>query len=169
MKIIALLLSGFAAFALGAWVGAPFVQDPKAEAAKNKNQVPRVDSSGLLNLRDALQRAEQKLATFDPLHDRAIGALWKANENGAEYIYADICPPYLAEGLPANDTLRLAIRIDHHGAAKWAWIQGTVLLTPQTPSKGKRRTVLYPEGHLGPSTTIDHEGRVLSRQGPESP
>ena len=168
MKPLPLLFAGLAVFALGAWVSAPYFHQALDEEAQKSKAPPRSDSTGGITLGDALQLAEEKFASVDHLHDRTIGALWKANENGAKYIYADIWPPYQGESPPPNNTFRLAIRVDHQGVAKWTWIQGTELVTYKSPPKFRRSTTLYPEGHLGPSVTIDHAGRVLYRQGPKS-
>jgi hypothetical protein len=163
MRTLPLLLAGLAVFAFGAWVGATFFQQPKVVENKESLASPRVDTTGRITLQDALKIAEEKFATLDYLHDRKIDALWKANENGAEYLYADIWPPYLSEGIPPNDNLRMAIRVDRHGKAQWAWIRGKRRGDAQPPPKFTRQITLYPEGHLGGAVTIDHEGRVLSR------
>lgn len=162
MRALPPVFAGLAVFALGAWVGALFVQQPKIEETKKSMASPRVDATGGIALRDALRIAEEKFATLDYLHDRRIDALWKANENGAESSYADIWPPYLSEGLPPNDNLRMAIRVDPHGKAQWAWIRGKHMGDAQLHPKSRRVSILYTEGG---SVTIDQEGRVLSRQG----
>ena len=137
---------------------------------------PSVDPAGKIALWEALQIAEEKFATLDTLHDRTIGALWKANENGADYIYADIWPPYQGESPPPNNTFRLAIRVDHQGVAKWTWIQGTELVTHKMPdgggvfiqgsdsirtkygAEGRRRIILPPPVQMN---GVKNQGRII--------
>ena len=139
------LLAGLGVFAVGVFVGTMLQQKGSEDSRKAKLPQNSLLPASQIDLHDALTGAEALLQTATHIEGRSIGALWRADENGQDYVYVDIWPPYEGEQPPAGNTRRLAIRVNHQGVADWTWVEGTVLVDREPQLE---RAMLVPDVHI---------------------